>query len=368
LKHTIGGWLVNDDAKWRWKSYSTSPRSINNIINPNMASSSTEPAASAALYRLVVSNIAWNPSQDAQVYQWLYNAGVRNLELAPTKRWPEWQMSIDDARQWGSQVGQHGFTVPSLQAILFNRPDLHLFTTDHSRHELLLHLQRVIDVAEAIADAAAAAAGRPAQWPVRLVFGAPKNRLLNGAAPDLCDDVAVAFFGDVAQYAARHRCCVCLEPNPEAYACQWANRAAWAQRIVQRVGHPGFALHLDTACMHLALDDLRASITHAAEAHALAHLHISEPFLGQFADPKVDHALVANTLATSCYSGFLSIEMRDDPSGENNLQNVQRAVQYVAETYKIPLAHEAFATAAAAAAAAAAATGCVESTTTTNNV
>ena len=127
---------------------------------------------------------------------------------------------------------------------------------------------------------------------------------------------------------ARHGACLCLEANPADYGCDFMTSAADAARLVRAVAHPGVGLHLDTACMHLAGDDPRSLI----ETHAdiLRHVHVSEPFLGPFDSPVVDHAAIAAALRDIGYSGWVVLEMR---ATADPLAGLERAARFLAATY-----------------------------------
>jgi sugar phosphate isomerase/epimerase len=77
---------------------------------------------------------------------------------------------------------------------------------------------------------------------------------------------------------------------------------------VHAVNHPGFRLHLDTACMTLGNDPISETIT--AGALLLRHFHVSEPFLAPVRPGGVAYGLFARELNRIGYGHWLSIEMR----------------------------------------------------------
>ena len=161
-----------------------------------------------------------------------------------------------------------------------------------------------------------------------LVFGAPKNRELNGLTPQQGFEIAREFFREVAPDYEQRGVCLCLEANPSEYGCQFVTDSAAAAKLVRAVDRPGFGLHLDTACMHLAGEDIPQAIRNGFDV--LQHFHVSEPFLGSFADPVVDHAGAAETLRALGYSAWVSLEMRESPSPA---EDVSTAVRFLAENY-----------------------------------
>ena len=114
--------------------------------------------------KIAVSNIAWPAENDAEAYATLQAHGISALEVAPSRRWPHWkgigEASIAEYRQ---TLAGEGLSVFSLQAILFQQPDLRLFGTDADRAALDRHLRFCADLAVGLGASCA-------------VFGAPKNR------------------------------------------------------------------------------------------------------------------------------------------------------------------------------------------------
>ncbi len=266
--------------------------------------------------KLTVSNIAWSAALDQEAYSTLRRSGIQALEIAPTRLWPDWQGATPDAAQFLQQkFREDGFTVPSLQAILFAKPDCKLFGTEAERQNLLTHLLLCADLA----------AGLGA---TRLVFGAPKNRDRGELSMSAAFSQAAELFRKAAPYYTAREVCLCLEANPPQYGCNFITNSNEAAALVREVDSPGFRLHLDTACMFLAGEDIPAAL----ESHRdiLRHFHVSEPNLGSFDQPVIDHASVAAALASASYDGWLSLEMRE---GEQPVTALSEAVQFVQSTY-----------------------------------
>ena len=78
---------------------------------------------------LCISNIAWKTHDDPAVLASLRDAGVRGIEVAPTKIWPKWQgAGAAAATAYRRRMDDAGFALPALQAILFDRPELQLLS------------------------------------------------------------------------------------------------------------------------------------------------------------------------------------------------------------------------------------------------
>lgn len=266
--------------------------------------------------KLAVSNIAWQLDQEEEALALLRRVGISGIEVAPTRLWPDWKgTSVLAGKCHGERYRASGFSVLALQAILFGLPRHKLFGTDAEREDLLNHLLLCADLAVSIGAR-------------NLVFGAPKNRELNGISQGNAFEMAREFFSNIGSYYEKRNVCLCLEANPPQYACQFITNSRDAANLVRAVNSPGFGLHLDTACMHLANEDLPASIR--TNFDVLRHFHVSEPFLASFKTPVIDHAQVAGTLRSLGYAAWISLEMREP---EVPVVDLPEAVEFFAQTY-----------------------------------
>lgn len=266
--------------------------------------------------KLAVSNIAWLVELDAEVFEFLATNGVAGLEVAPTRVWPQWQgISPASVREFRNVVESSGLRVSSLQSILFQKPELKLFGSDSDRQAMEEHLQRCADLA---ADLGAEC----------MVFGAPRNRDRGSLPEAFAFVVAQRFFARVGGYCAERGVCVGFEANPADYKCNFATDSGAAAHLVREVGSAGFRLHLDTACMHLAGEDVTQAI--CGGAAILRHVHVSEPFLADFQAPVSAHAEAAAALRSIYYDRWVALEMR---SADPPLPALKEAVRFVRGVY-----------------------------------
>lgn len=248
--------------------------------------------------RLAVSNIAWPVEQDAEVAGVLHDLGVTGIEIAPTKIWPRPLEATDaefDAyrRAWNDR----GIEIVAAQSLLFGRPDLTLFDSHDTRQQTLEYLTGIIKLCARLGARA-------------LVFGSPKNRRVGPKPRLVVWPDAVSFFWRLADIAEAAGTAVVIEANPPEYGADFITRAAEAIELVSALKHPGFRLHLDTACTTLASDPIRE--TFDAGIPWLRHFHVSEPNLDPpGASGRVDHTAFAAELARRGYAGWVSLEVRE---------------------------------------------------------
>ncbi|QQR52782.1 sugar phosphate isomerase/epimerase [bacterium] len=264
--------------------------------------------------KLAVSNIAWEPAEETAAARLLDKLGVNLIELAPTKRWPDLSAApateVSAYRHWWEE---RGFTVVATQSILFGRPEVQVFGDESVRRRSLDFLKTTIRLS---ADLGAKI----------IVFGSPKNRQKGPLTDQEAFDQAVPFFAELGSSAHEAGVQFCIEPNAPAYACDFVTTAAEGAALVKAVNTPGFALHLDAACMAMVSND-PVELTR----YHHQHFHISAPMLESVPDAGVPYAAMATALHDSKYSGVYSIEMK--AQGTSNIARVEQAVRFALETF-----------------------------------
>jgi sugar phosphate isomerase/epimerase len=268
--------------------------------------------------KLAVSNIAWQDAEQPAVFELLRYSGVSGIEVAPTRLWPDWQgADAVTAEVVRDKFAQIGFEIPALQAILFGKPELKLFSDDESQQQLIDHLSLTIVLARSLGARV-------------LVFGSPRNRQRGELSMQEAMSQAEGFFRKIGHLAEQAGVKVCIEPNPQDYHCNFITRWNEAAELVRCVDHPGFGLHLDSGCIHMAGDDAAEAIKTTIDL--INHFHISEPKLSGFSSPQIDHLRIGQALAKAGYAGWVSIEMRRP---EIPLQGLADAIKLVKEAYPV---------------------------------
>jgi D-psicose/D-tagatose/L-ribulose 3-epimerase len=270
--------------------------------------------------RLAVSNIAWNDAEEAAVLPLLRRRGIAGIEVAPTRLWPDWIGATSAAaRVARTRFADAGFCVPSLQAILFGKPDLSLFGSGDAFAD---HIRRVADLA--------------AELGARiLVYGAPKSRDSSGLTPATAFGRAVTVLRAVAADCAARGATLCIEPNPVAYGCNFVTSSRDGMALVKAVDARGFGLHLDTGAMTLAGEDPADALV--AARSLLRHVHVSAPNLAPIAPASIDHARIGRVLRRMDYDGWIAVEMR---RGDDAVQVLARSIDLAQDCYRdrLPMA------------------------------
>jgi sugar phosphate isomerase/epimerase len=269
--------------------------------------------------RIAISNIAWDVPEDGAVAGLLGRHGVDAIDIAPGKYFPDpGAATIEEIRRVGDWWAAHGVAITGMQALLFGTSGLNLFGDAASRAAML---DRLADVCRIAGHLGA----------TRLVFGSPKNRDRTGLTDAEAGAVAVDFFRELGDVAGRHGVCICLEPNPVRYGCNFMTTTAETASIVRAAGHPAIRLHLDAGAITINGEDAAESIRRHCDI--IAHVHASEPDLVVLGDGGTDHAQVAAALRLYAPDRVVSIEMRA-AEREGHLAAIDRALGLAVRHYR----------------------------------
>lgn len=268
--------------------------------------------------RLAISNIAWDPVEDDAVAAVLRRHGVDAIDVAPGKYFPDPPAATDaDVARVRRDWADRGLRIHGMQALLFGTVGLNLFGEPDVRRAMLERLEAVCRIGAGLGCGP-------------LVFGSPKNRDRAGLDDARVDALAVAFFRDLGDRAARHGVTVCLEPNPARYGCNFMTATGEAAAMVERVGHPAIRMQLDTGTITVNGEPMEATVR--AHAALIGHVHASEPDLVTLGDGGADHAAAARALRAVSPDAVVTVEMVAS-AREPHVAAVERAVALAVAAY-----------------------------------
>ena len=262
--------------------------------------------------KLAVSSLAWDPERDADVRQLLARRGVRGVELAPLKYWPNvTAVSSSTVAEYRAQWADAGISVVALQGILFGMPDLQLFGSPQQQAGFEAHLVAVARLAGAL--------GAPV-----VVFGAPVNRRRGELSEADAVERAAPLLRRVASAMHDHGTSLCIEPNPPRYGGDFVRTIAEALELARAVDHRGFGVHLDAGALTI---DAASDAEILSAARVARHFHVSEVDLVPVGSGTVDHVRMGQLLHRARYDSWVSIEMRpvDDASLITAIEVASRA-------------------------------------------
>ncbi|MCX5479077.1 sugar phosphate isomerase/epimerase [Kaistia geumhonensis] len=256
---------------------------------------------------LSVSNIAWLPEERLGAYDLMEEAGLSGLEIAPAIFFagaadpfvPD--DAIADAAL--AEIRARGFSLVSMQALLFGVQGAALFGDAAARAAFERGMTRAIDLAGRF--------GIP-----NIVFGSPgQRRIPDDMAPGDALDQAAETFRRLGDRAAASGTVIAVESNPPAYGTNFLNTLEDAEAFVELVSHPAVAVILDLGAMHMNGSFGTVAERAAALAPRLSHVHVSEPNLAPAPDDATDLAPVLAGLRAGGYGRAVSIEMKRHEGG-----------------------------------------------------
>lgn len=256
--------------------------------------------------RIAISNIAWSAEHDRYMYGKLKEMGVDGLEIAPTRLFPGSPYDrLTEAENFADSLQkEYGLSIPSMQSIWYGRSE-RIWGSPEERAFLLEYTKKAIDFASAINCH-------------NLVFGCPKNRI----KPEDGDiGIAVDFFKELGDFAAKKGTCIGLEANPTIYGTNFINTTTEAIEFIEQVESEGLKLNLDIGTM--IYNDESVDVLKENE-RLINHVHISEPGLKMVEQRKI-HGDIMNLLIDALYDGFVSIEM----GNVGNVDDIIRSVLFI---------------------------------------
>lgn len=260
--------------------------------------------------KLSISNIAWSPQWDKEMYRFLQKSGYTGIEIAPTRLFPEAPYEhCSEAQTFAVWLKDtYGLSVSSMQSIWYGRKEK-LFGTAEDRQMLTEYTKKAIEFASQMGCG-------------NLVFGCPKNR---SAEKEELKESAEPFFKELGDYALEKGTVLAMEANPPIYNTNYINTTTEALALVKKIGSKGFLVNLDLGTM---IENKEALNVIAEDINLINHVHISEPNLKKISEHPI-HKEIAGLLRNMEYTGYISIEM----GRQENVQVTKKVIEYVREIF-----------------------------------
>lgn len=259
---------------------------------------------------LSISNIAWPPENDEEMYGFLVTNGFCGLEIAPTRIFPQAPYDkLTQANEFSSRLKEiYNIGVSSIQSIWYGITES-IFASADAQQKLIDYTKKAVDFANAVACP-------------NLVFGCPKNRAVPPCAVlDNYLTIACDFFNKIGDYAAGYGICISIEPNPPIYNTNFINTTVEAFDLCKKLNNPGIKVNIDLGTMihnGEGIEILKDNI------NLINHIHISEPYLVPIEKRTLHYELIKE-LQNLNYDKFISIEMNNP----NNLDLVKETILYI---------------------------------------
>lgn len=270
---------------------------------------------------IAISNIAWNKEEDGEIVKILQKYKISGIEIAPTKIWENpLEAKEKEIKEYKNYWLNNGINIVAMQSLLFGHPELTIFDSEEIREKTIDYISRIVNLSSLLGSKV-------------MVFGSPKNRLINGLNYNKALEIACEFFYRIAEICKQYKIFFCIEPNPPEYGADFILNTNEAIRLVTETNHPHFRLHLDTSTMTINKEPYGDSIENGLSL--LKHFHISEPYLEPIKEGITDHKNIAAILKKLNYNEnrWVSIEMRPSDN-ESNIEHVNKALELVTKIYR----------------------------------
>jgi len=158
-----------------------------------------------------------------------------------------------------------------------------------------------------------------------LVFGSPQQRKIpEGHTREQATEFAVDTFHRAASAFADNDVTLCLEPLAPSET-DFVNRCAEACEILERIGHPNFALHQDVKAMSAEPTPVPTLIRRYAKW--TRHFHANDPNRRGPGFGDTDFRSIFQALRESGYQGWVSVEVFDYSPDPETI--ARRSIEYM---------------------------------------
>lgn len=280
--------------------------------------------------KLAISNIAFGGGEDQQTaaLDRVSQCGVEGIVIAPPTIWSDLPEITNvsererkdrlktmerEAKEYRKRLGDLGLAVVGLQSLTYATKDMALFGSDNERERLAKHLEvQAILAGELGADS--------------MAFGSPGLRNPGELNGEQAMERAAELFGRVAIVAHDNNTQIAFEPL-SGYGNKFVENLKQARELADRIDHPGFGIHPDTAAMFGAEDtpeDLASLIRNHRDS--VRGIDASASDLNRLSlAPEVPQGSYVGALREANYNGWVSIEMR----GPLNPDVIEKEIQYI---------------------------------------
>lgn len=261
--------------------------------------------------KLSASNIAWSEQYDDEVCKYMFDSGFSGLEIAPTRLFankPYEKLNL--AKEFlVSLRKKYNLRISSMQSIWYGKTE-NIFGSNEERHILIDYTKKAVDFAKVIGCK-------------NLVFGCPKNRIINN---DQKLHLAIEFFKNIGQYAANNETIISIEPNPTIYGTNFINSTDQAFELVKEIKMSGIMVNIDLGTIIYNNEDLNIISDNISLVN---HIHISEPNLAVI-EKRGLHKELVQILKEKAYDKYVSVEMKN----MDDVELIKSVIRYVKEVFK----------------------------------
>ncbi|MFL5340348.1 MAG: sugar phosphate isomerase/epimerase family protein [Gemmataceae bacterium] len=249
-------------------------------------------------FRYAICNETFGDWDHERVCQYAASVGYSGLEIAPFTLAPLiTDVPADRRRTLGRQAEDVGLTILGLHWLLAKTRGFQITSPDRDvRQRTAAYLGELAKCCRELGGDI-------------LVFGSPQQRKIpEGLKREKAAEFAVDTFRRAASAFANHGVYLCLEPLAPAET-EFVNTCADACELLERIGHPNFALHQDVKAMSAEAVPVQELIRQYAKQ--TRHFHANDPNRRGPGFGETDFRPIFEALTDSGYRGWVSVEVFD---------------------------------------------------------
>lgn len=226
------------------------------------------------IVKLSVSNICFPDDSHAQYYKFLWELGIKHIEIAPSLVFQKSENclrpSVTEKKKFSASLEFYELNLVSMQSILYGKNCESLFKGVEERKNFINLMRTAIELASEL------------EIP-NIVFGCPKERKIpNSMNIKTALDIASNVFWGLGNYAKTLGTTIGIETIPEIYNTNFLNKHYATSNFVRALGHPNVKITFDLgAYQYSQSKDTLAEIL-SEDFQLINHIHLSNPYLAPY--------------------------------------------------------------------------------------
>ena len=266
--------------------------------------------------KLSVSNIAWGNKNFSSFLKLIKDQACDGVEIAPSLIWPEPIDSTGPERLlFQNQLKEFDLELVGFHSLLYSRPDLQFFLNTEIKEKTIKYIYNLIQLCSDLG-------GK------HLIFGSPRNRLLHGKKYEECIKQIYEDFYKISEHGKKYQVYFCIEPLFDSEN-EFIKTLDEGGKIVNKINHPFFKLHIDTKTIFSASEDPVKIINNYI--NVIQHVHVSDQNLSEPGTKNVGHDKIGAALRQAKFNNYVSIEMRKKE--QNNEKAIKNSICFVRKNY-----------------------------------
>ena len=266
--------------------------------------------------KLSISNIAWGNENISPFLKLIKDQGCDGVEIAPSLIWPEpVNANKLEKKSLQNELKKYNLEFVGFHSLLFTRPDLQFFLDKETKEKTINYIYELIELCSDLGGQ-------------HLIFGSPKNRLLHGKEYNKCIEQIYEDFFKISEYGKKYKVYFCIEPLFD-HGNEFIKTLDEGGKIVKKVNHPYFKLHLDTKTLFSALEDPEKIINNYI--NVIQHVHVSDQDLNEPGTKNKGHDKIGAALRNANFNKYVSIEMRKKE--QDNEEAIKNSICFVRKNY-----------------------------------